>query len=76
MSASLGPRRLPSEILTELRGLPYRWESGKKHWILRIAGDFVAIWPHGTTMSTGRTQPWMGVRSNIRRWKRGERVAL
>jgi hypothetical protein len=64
------PKKLPSEIQVELQGLPYHWVIGKKHWHLRIGGDFVAIWPRGTVSSTGRRQPWMAARASIRKWKK------
>jgi hypothetical protein len=69
MSTPHSPK-IPPEVQAELRGLPYEWVLGSKHWHLRIHGQMVAIWPRGGVGSTGRSQPWMLTRAAIRRWKK------
>lgn len=43
------PPRLPPSIRVELEGLQWELVPGRKHWLLRIDGTLVAIWPHGPT---------------------------
>lgn len=63
--------RLPPLLLKELEGLDWQITNGSKHWHLRIAGELVAIWPHGVV--TEKTKTTLGMRMDIRRWKREHR---
>ena len=60
--------RLPPVLLKELDGLNWSIINGSKHWHLKIAGELVAIWPHG--LVSEKTKTTKGMCHDIRRWKR------
>jgi hypothetical protein len=64
---------LPPEIEIELRGLPYTWTLGAKHWHLRLDGDLVAVWSRGRPSNVGK--PGTSIRAAIRRWKKNRGLA-
>ena len=44
---STRPPRLPRSLVAAINGLDWRLEQSRKHWLLRIEGELVAILPRG-----------------------------
>ena len=44
---STRPPRLPRSLVAQLNGLDWRLEQSRKHWLLSIEGELVAILPRG-----------------------------
>lgn len=59
--------RLPNEVREELdnTGLPWKIETGSKHYKIRLAGRLVGIYPQGKEIAVGRGT--RNLRAQVRR---------
>jgi hypothetical protein len=57
-------------LLKELEGLDWTMERRSRHWLLRVGGHFIGIWPSRVT--EGDIRNTLSTRAAVRRWKKQE----